>query len=66
MDLAVKFFGLQLRTGAGAAARDYLGGRKLSEETQARFEIGFAPDAWQGLWDHLTAKGVSEEMIILY
>ena len=64
MDLAVKFFALQLRTGAGAAARDYLAGRKLSEDTQARFEIGFAPDAWQGLWDHLTGKGVSEEMIL--
>ncbi|MDT8329049.1 MAG: DNA primase, partial [Roseovarius sp.] len=64
MDLAVKFFALQLRTGAGAAARDYLAGRKLAEDTQARFEIGFAPDAWQGLWDHLTGKGVSEEMIL--
>ena len=21
-----------------------------------RWEIGFAPDGWQGLWDHLTAK----------
>ncbi|MDA3856753.1 MAG: DNA primase, partial [Roseovarius sp.] len=64
MDLAVRFFTLQLRTGAGAAARDYLDGRKLSGDTQARFEIGFAPDAWQGLWDHLTGKGVSEEMIM--
>ncbi|WP_300549037.1 DNA primase [Roseovarius sp.] len=64
MDLAVNFFALQLRTGAGAAAREYLAGRKLDEQTQARFEIGFAPDAWQGLWDHLTGKGVSEEMIL--
>ena len=64
MDLAVRFFALQLRTGAGAAARDYLDGRKLSEETQAQFDLGFAPDGWQGLWDHLTSKGVPPEMIL--
>jgi DNA primase len=64
MEQAVKYFGLQLRSGAGAAARDYLKGRKLSEATQAQFDLGFAPDGWQGLWDHLTAKGVPPEMIM--
>ncbi|QGX99038.1 DNA primase [Roseovarius faecimaris] len=64
MELAVKHFKLQLKTGAGAAARDYLAGRRLAEATQERFEIGFAPDAWQGLWDHLKAKGVDDQMIL--
>ncbi|SEM79194.1 DNA primase [Roseovarius tolerans] len=64
MEQAVKYFGLQLRSGAGAAARDYLKGRRLTDETQARFDLGFAPDGWQGLWDHLTGKGVAPEMIL--
>ncbi|SEK95694.1 DNA primase [Roseovarius azorensis] len=64
MEQAVKYFGLQLRAGAGATARDYLRGRGLDEATQARFDLGFAPDGWQGLWDHLTAKGVAPEMIV--
>jgi len=64
MEQAVKYFGLQLRAGAGTAARDYLKGRRLTDETQARFDLGFAPDGWQGLWDHLTGKGVAPEMIL--
>ena len=46
------------------AARDYLAGRGLSEEAQATWEIGFAPDGWQNLWDHLSAKGVKEDLIL--
>ena len=64
MEMAVRHFRLSLRTGAGAAAREYLAGRKLSEEALERFEIGFAPDAWQGLWDHLTGKGVEPQKIL--
>ena len=29
-----------------------------------RWEIGFAPDQWQGLWDHLTAKNIGEDLIL--
>jgi DNA primase len=36
----------------------------LSQLALERFEIGYAPDSWQGLWDHLTGKGVSEELIL--
>ena len=64
MEHAVRHFRLQLKTAAGAAARDYLAGRRLNEATQDRFEIGFAPDAWQGLWDHLKAKGVEDQLIL--
>ena len=64
MEQAVQFFRLQLKTGGGAAARDYLEGRGLSEAARDRWEIGFAPDGWQGLWDHLTGKGVAENLIL--
>ncbi|WP_120501784.1 DNA primase [Roseovarius sp. EL26] len=64
MEQAVRFFRMQLKTSAGADARDYLAGRKLSEGTQEQFEIGFAPDAWQGLWDHLVQANVAPELIL--
>lgn len=64
MEIAVQHFRLTLRAGAGAAAREYLVGRRLSEAALERFEIGFAPDAWQGLWDHLKAKGVEDDLIL--
>lgn len=64
MEQAVQFFRLQLRTGGAAEARGYLERRGLEAAALERFEIGFAPDAWQGLWDHLTGKGVSAEKIL--
>jgi DNA primase len=36
----------------------------MTRETQERFEIGFAPEGWQGLWDHLRNKDVPEQMIL--
>ena len=64
MEQAVQFFRLQLKTGAASAARDYLQRRGLDADALARWEIGFAPDAWQGLWDHLSGKGVDGELIL--
>ncbi|WP_095590046.1 DNA primase [Actibacterium ureilyticum] len=64
MEQAVQFFRLQLKTAGGAAARDYLAGRGMTGARLDRWEIGFAPDGWQGLWDHLRGKGVAEDMIL--
>jgi DNA primase len=64
MEMAVRHFRLQLKAGAGAAAREYLAGRGLDTAAQERFELGFAPDAWQGLWDHLTGKGVAAQSLL--
>ena len=64
MEQALQFFRLQLNTSAGADARGYLVGRGLTQEALDRFEIGFAPEAWQGLWDYLTGKSVEEELIL--
>ncbi|HBS51110.1 MAG TPA: DNA primase [Rhodobacteraceae bacterium] len=64
MEQAVQFFRLQLKTGAGAEARAYLARRGLDEAALERWEIGFAPDGWQGLWDHLRGKGVAEDLIL--
>ncbi|MCP4817875.1 MAG: DNA primase, partial [Shimia sp.] len=64
MEMAVQHYRLMLNTGAGSLAREYLDGRGLKQETRDRFEIGFAPEGWQGLWDHLTGKGVAPELIM--
>lgn len=64
MELAVNYFRLQLNTGAAAEARNYLERRGLRSETLERWEIGYAPDQWQGLWDHLKAKNVEDELIL--
>jgi DNA primase len=64
MELAVKWFRLQLRTSAASAARDYLDRRGLPQAVCDRWEIGFAPDSWQGLWDALKGKDIPDELII--
>ena len=64
MDRAVRWFRLQLQTGAGAAARDYLAGRGLDQAGLDRFEIGFAPDLRQGLIRHLAEAGVAEKLVV--
>ncbi|MCU0912893.1 MAG: DNA primase [Rhodobacteraceae bacterium] len=53
VEAAVRHYRLQLKTAAGAAARDYLARRSLSEAAQERFEIGYAPRA--GLYEALVA-----------
>ncbi|OYU40072.1 MAG: DNA primase [Pseudorhodobacter sp. PARRP1] len=64
MEEAVKWFRLQLRTSAASDARAYLAKRGLSVEAQERWEIGFAPDARQGLYQALRQKGVADDLIV--
>ncbi len=63
MEQAAQFFRLQLKTGAGGAARDYVARRGLDAAALDRWEIGFAPAGWQNLWDHLRGKGVEDDLI---
>ena len=63
MEQAVQYYRLQLKTGLASAARDYLTSRGLSQATQDRFEIGFAPDSRTGLFQHLTGKGIAADLI---
>ncbi|MEC8197162.1 MAG: DNA primase, partial [Pseudomonadota bacterium] len=64
MEMAVQHFRLMLNAGAGADARAYLDKRGMAQETRDRFDIGFAPEGWQGLWDALTGKGVAPDLIL--
>ncbi|MGQ9523684.1 MAG: DNA primase [Armatimonadota bacterium] len=40
-------------------AQDYLRHRGIDEDTSERFRLGYAPDEWSALADHLARSGVS-------
>ncbi|NNE88281.1 MAG: DNA primase [Silicimonas sp.] len=64
MEEAVKHYRLQLKTAAAGPARDYLAGRGLDEAALERWHIGFAPDQRQGVFQHLTGKGIDAGLVI--
>ena len=63
--LASGYFRSQLRTEAGQGALQYLReSRGLSEATLEAFELGYAPDQWDGLLKHLQqVEGLSPELL---
>lgn len=54
---------LQKKNAKAKAAREYLVGRGISEETQKAFRIGFSPDKWDSLLNLLKDKGAADELI---
>ncbi|CAN5242065.1 DNA primase [soil metagenome] len=58
------FYAAQLRGSAGAAARAYLLDRGVDEGAWQVFGIGWAPDAWSDLADHLIRKGAKAEDLV--
>ncbi len=61
---ACGFFEDQLRGPGGQEARDYLEKRGFTREAWARHRMGFAPNAWRALSDHLTKQGATIEELI--
>lgn len=63
--LASGWFRTQLRTEAGQGALQYLrDSRGLSEATLDAFELGYAPDQWDGLLKHLQlVEGLGPELL---
>lgn len=65
MEAAVEFFRKQmLETEAGNKALDYVHKRGLSDETIKTWGLGYAPNSWNALLDHLLSKGYSRELIL--
>ena len=54
---AASYFHQCLEQPLGRPGNEYLAGRGVGREIQARFGLGYAPDAWHGLRDHLLGKG---------
>ncbi len=63
--LASGWFRSQLKSASGADALVYLRDQRgLSEATMETFELGYAPDQWDGLLKHLQhVEGVSPELL---
>lgn len=63
---AAKFFFQNLIEKAdGGIGLNYFAGRKLSAETIKKFGLGYAPDSFDKLKNHLKSKGFSENDMIL-
>jgi DNA primase len=58
---AQTFFRQQLLTKEGAQARSYLKRREVNQDILDAFGLGYSPDGWQALTDHLQGKGFSPE-----
>ena len=63
-ELAAAYFELSLNQPAGTAARAYLDRRAIGDDVRKRFRLGYAPDSWDALVDHLVERGVSVRYIV--
>ena len=64
-DAAAEFFRGQWSDPVrGRAAREYIGGRGIEEETATRFALGYAPDSWDALSSLLAARGFKPDEMI--
>lgn len=61
---AVRYYRDMLRSDEGARALAYMKeSRKFNDESIDRFMLGYAPDRWDGLLNHLRKKGINEKTI---
>ncbi len=63
VESATAFFESQLKQ--SQSAMDYLLSRGLAKETILKFRLGFAPEGWRNLSDHLRKLGFKESEILL-
>jgi DNA primase len=54
---------LQADTPDARAAREYLHGRGIADETRAKFRLGYAPERWDALLNYLKQKGATLEQL---
>ena len=64
LEQAVRYFRHGLETSTGRAAREYLSGRKISDDSRRTFELGFAPDQRSALTDFLRHQEIEMKKII--
>jgi DNA primase len=61
---ATRFFEKQLEASkTGQEAKKYLLNRGIDKESIKKWQIGYAPDVWQGLSDFLNSRGYKKEEI---
>ncbi|MBE0507338.1 MAG: DNA primase [Marinospirillum sp.] len=65
METAAQWFQDQLQMPEAAFVREYVSQvRKLSNEAQAQYGVGYAPDGWDHLKLYLQKQGFSEKMML--
>lgn len=62
---AMSFFHDQLLRPSGERARRYLASRGIRREVAERFSLGYAPEGWTALKDHLARSGGGAEGLAL-
>ncbi|MEG2087343.1 MAG: DNA primase [Angelakisella sp.] len=58
---AARFYHQMLMSDEGKAARSYLVNRGMTKAMVTKFGVGYAPDGWQGLSDHLRGMGYTND-----
>jgi DNA primase len=61
LEQAAKFYQEVFASAEGEKARTYIDGRGLDAETIATFQIGYSPEAWDRLLQHLKKHGFTEK-----
>ncbi len=61
---AAEFFQFQLHEAEeGAQAREYYRSRGITDETAKRFRLGYSPDSWDALTNHLKDRGATTDEV---
>lgn len=62
---ALEFWEKQLEqnNAEARAAREYLAGRQIADETRRAFRLGYAPDSWEALSSYLKQRGANQAQI---
>ncbi|GBD06727.1 DNA primase [bacterium HR21] len=63
LQVAAQFYQEALSRAGGEVARKYLSGRGVRAETVKRFGIGYAPEGWDTLLEHLRQRGFHEALM---
>lgn len=61
---AARFYYSELFKPEGQIARDYCKQRQLTKDTVTLFGIGYAPDGWTKLKEHLNSKGFTDTELL--
>jgi DNA primase len=63
LEAAQSFFAQALQAPAGEPAREYLAARGFEAPVVEAFGLGWAPDSWNALIDHLRARGYADPLL---
>lgn len=61
---AARFFYEQLNNEKNSLAKDYLSQRRVSESVARKFGLGYSPEAWDAVYNHLKSKGYNDDILL--